>query len=347
MNEININITKQQNTRIISGIDLLSNTEHFKGLTKDKTVVIISDSNVYKLYKEFFGNHNKIIIPPGEKEKSLKRIESILNDFVELGIDRNSLVVGFGGGVVCDIAGFAASIFMRGVNFGFIASTLLAQVDAAIGGKNGVNLYKNKNFAGLINQPEFVFCDVRLLKTLSPEEFKSGLAEIIKYAIIADPELFTLLKNNKIKILEYRDLEILLELVDKCIQIKNNIIRNDPNDNDLRRIFNFGHSFGHAIETESNLLHGMAIIKGMRVACEISVQKGQLSANVKKEILNLFDLYEYDSNIKISEKHFELIKNDKKKDKKSINFILINDIGKPIIENISFNDLEKLAKINA
>ncbi len=347
MNEININITKQQKTRIITGIDMISSPEVFKNFTKDKTVVIICDANVYQLYKEFFSNHNKIIIPPGEKEKNLKRIETVLNEFVELGIDRKSLVIGFGGGVVCDIAGFAASIFMRGVNFGFIASTLLAQVDAAIGGKNGVNLGKNKNFAGLINQPEFVFCDVKLLKTLSPEEFKSGLAEIMKYAIIADSELFSVLKKNKNKILNKRDVNILHQLVDKCIQIKNEIIQTDPNDNNLRHVLNFGHSFGHAIETESNLLHGMAIIKGMKVACEISVKTGKLSSDIKDEILNLFDLYDYDSCVSISAKHFELIKNDKKKDKKSINFVLINDIGKPIIQNISFDELEKLAKIKA
>ena len=340
MQEIIINTTEKQNSKIITGIDILANPDLLNSFIAGRNTVIISNTKVYELYKDVFKSYNKIIIPDGEQEKNLNRIEWILNKFVELGIDKKSIIIGFGGGVICDIAGFAASIYMRGAKFGFIASTLLAQVDAAIGGKNGVNLDKHKNYIGVINQPEFVLCDVKLLETLEHDEFKSGLAEVIKYAVISDKELFDILINNKEKIIDVREPELMHEIVKKSIQIKHKIIEKDPKDNFYRHILNFGHSFGHAIEINSNLKHGMSIIKGMKIACDISVKKELLSDAVRNKIQGLFELYEYDTDIKITDKHFDIIKNDKKKDKESINFVLIKNIAKPEIVNISFDELK-------
>lgn len=335
MNSININIQRNQKTNISVGVDISLNSE----IIKNRNTVIISDSRIYNLYPEIFKKHHSIIIPQGENEKNLNRIEFILSRFIEFGIDKNSLVIGFGGGVICDIAGFAASIYMRGCKFGFIASTLLAQVDAAIGGKNGVNLANHKNYIGLIKQPEFVICDVKLLQTLEIEEYKSGLAEVIKYALIADKKLFKILLENKNEILKSRDQILMQKIVETCIKIKKKIITEDPDDNYLRHILNFGHSFGHAIEVSERIKHGMAIAKGMKIACEISVKRRVLSDTSKDSIIDLLKLYEYDLTTKIGRNEIELLKKDKKKDGESINFILLEDIGKPKIDKIDFSDI--------
>jgi 3-dehydroquinate synthase len=335
MNSISINIQRLQKTNIFVGVDISLNSE----IIKNRNTVIISDSTVYNLYPEIFKNYHKIIIPQGENEKNLNRIEFILGKFIEYGIDKNSLVIGFGGGVICDIAGFAASIYMRGCNFGFIASTLLAQVDAAIGGKNGVNLGNHKNYIGVIKQPEFVICDVNHLQTLKIDEYKSGLAEVIKYALIADKKLFKILHENKTEIIDSRDQVLMQKIVETCIKIKKKIITEDPDDNYLRHILNFGHSFGHAIEISERIKHGMAIAKGMKIACEISVKRTFLSESVKDKIIDLLKLYEYDLTTKIGKNEIELLKKDKKKNGESINFILLEDIGKPKIEIIDFTDI--------
>ena len=334
-------IAIEQNCEIFTDIKLCNNTDFIKNLIGDRKAVIISDENVYRLYKPIFGNYSKIIIAPGEKEKNISRIEMILNEFINMGVDKKSIIIGFGGGVVCDIAGFAASIYMRGTPYGLIASTLLAQVDAAIGGKNGVNLNSNKNFAGLINLPEFVICDIGLLKTLEKDEFKSGLAEVLKYALITKNCLFDTLLNNKKEILNKRNDELLLSIVKTCISIKKDIIIKDPFDNNYRHILNFGHSFGHAIETYDKIMHGQAIIKGMIIATDLSLQTGLLSLTDKRDIKNLISCYEYDTKINLNNNHFSLIRNDKKKDKKSINFVFLKGVGKAHIQNIQFDELEE------
>ncbi len=338
VNNIDINIQKTQKTKIFVGSDIID-AKLKQNLINNRNTVIISDSKVFKLYPSLFEKHKRIIIPEGENEKNLNRIEFILEKFIEFGIDKKSLVIGFGGGVVCDIAGFAASTFMRGVDFGFIASTLLAQVDAAIGGKNGVNLGNNKNYIGVIKQPEFVICDVKHLQTLDIEEYKSGLAEVLKYSLIADNELFEILNVNKNAVLKHRDSQLMQEIVSRCIEIKKEIITQDPDDNYLRHILNFGHSFGHAIEVSEKIKHGMAIAKGIKIACEISEKRKFLAPDTAKRIVDLLALYEYDLMANIGQSEIELIRKDKKKSGDSINFVLLEDIGKARIENILFDDL--------
>lgn len=343
MSEILIRINNSQSSKIFFGNNLYCKPEFLDNVINNRKTIIISDENLHKLYPDFFEKFSDIIIlPPGEQEKSFTTIEFLLNEFVKLKIDKKSLIIGFGGGVISDIVGFAASIYMRGTSFGFIASTLLSQVDAAIGGKNGVNLNKNKNFAGLINQPEFVLTDVKLLKSLSTEEFKSGLAEVIKYAIIGDAKLFDLLAKNKKNILENRDLNILDSVVQTCTEIKSRIISEDPYDSGLRHILNFGHTFGHAYEVRDRLLHGIAIAKGIKTASSLSLKTNLINQDIYNKIIDLLELYEYDLTTNITSKHLEIIESDKKKNNDSISFVFIKDIGAPKIKSISFKDLFSL-----
>ena len=339
MRELFINIKSEKSQIISIGTDLFKNPIFLSELVKNRNLVIITDENVFSIYKKIFDNYKTIILPVGEDQKNFITIEKILNDFINLGIDKQSLIIGFGGGVVCDITGFAASIFMRGCEFGFVASTLLAQIDAAIGGKNGINLGNNKNFAGLINIPEFVVCDVQLLKTLSDIEYKSGLAELIKYAIIYDNTLFNTIYENKQKILIDRDLEVLNFLVNRSLAIKNEIVANDHFDKSLRHILNFGHSFGHIIETSEKIPHGHAVAKGMQIASNISYKMGILSKNDRDKIIELLMLYEYDLKIITTIDELRKVKNDKKKSGNHINFVLVSEIGKAIVKKIKVDKL--------
>ncbi|MCJ7774724.1 MAG: 3-dehydroquinate synthase, partial [Desulfobacterales bacterium] len=180
------------NSKVIIG-ETLGNLSKY--LPEEKPI-IITDKNVWRLYKKDFPDTDVIKIGMGEKIKNLDTVKSIYQRLIEIGADRSSFIVGIGGGIVCDIAGFAASTYMRGVRFGFVSSTLLSQVDASTGGKNGVNFCGYKNFVGVFNQPEFVLCDPNLLLTLPRNEVSCGFAEIIKHAIIKDKEMFEYLEKN-------------------------------------------------------------------------------------------------------------------------------------------------------
>jgi len=179
--------------------------EQLKEKIKPEETVIITDKNVHKLYGERFPECPVIVLPSGEKEKSFSTIESIIERLLQLEVDRSHFLLGIGGGVVCDITGFVASIYMRGIQFGFVSTSLLSQIDASTGGKNGVNIGGFKNVAGCFNQPSFVVCDPKLLITLPHEEYLSGLGELVKYALIKDKQLFELLENN-IGLINNRDL---------------------------------------------------------------------------------------------------------------------------------------------
>lgn len=339
MIEKKIIIEKNQVSKIFVGNRIAFDKNLINNLIGKSSIIIISDENVFKLYPEVFADFKKIIIPSGEQEKNINRIDYILKKFVDYGIDKNSIIIGFGGGVICDIAGFAASVYMRGCKFGFIASTLLAQIDAAIGGKNGVNLGKNKNFIGLINQPEFVIADTSLLKTLSDEDYKSGIAELIKYAVIADKDLFEKISINKSKILFERDSNLMQSLVQECISIKSNIITQDPDDNYLRHILNFGHTFGHSIEVIEDIKHGFAVAEGMKIACKISEKKSLLRKANCNKIIKLINSFGFELDISLNTEHHKFIRSDKKKNRDHINFIMLQDIGKPKIVKLTFNDL--------
>jgi 3-dehydroquinate synthase len=257
--------------------------------------------------------------------------------------DRSVFIVGIGGGIVCDIAGFVASTYLRGVRFGFVSSTLLAQVDASVGGKNGVNFHGYKNMIGNFNQPEFVICDMKLLKTLPKREVLCGFGEIAKHAFIGDAVMCDYLEENYEKALAL-DEEIISRLVYDSVVIKSTIVNRDEREKGERKKLNFGHTFGHAIEkTTDVLLHGEAISVGMVVASHLSANKGLLSKQDVQRIETLLDKLELPITLDMDRKKMiDAIRRDKKRQGEKIDFVLLDGIGNAVLEKISIKELESI-----
>ncbi len=307
----------------------------------DAKTVIITDTNVRGFYQNEFPACGVIEIGMGEKIKTLDTVMDIYESLVDLEADRSSFIVGVGGGVVCDIAGFVASTYLRGVRFGFAASTLLAQVDAGVGGKNGVNLGGYKNMVGVFNQPEFVICDLDLLKTLDKKEVLCGMAEIVKHAAIADAELFAFLEENHSQALEL-DQGVIERLVYDSIRIKSDVVNKDEKETGERRKLNFGHTIGHAIEKTAGVPHGEAVSAGMVAAARLSVQKGLLKAKDEERLFNLLKKLNLPTSIPADENRVvDALRRDKKREGSRIHFVLLDGIGSAVVDEISISELER------
>lgn len=304
--------------------------------------VIITDKTVLRLYGNDFPDADVIQIGTGEKIKTLKTVENIHKQLIAMGADRSSFIVGIGGGIVCDIAGFAASTYMRGVRFGFAATTLLAQVDAGTGGKNGVNLGGYKNIIGVFNQPDFVICDIGLLSTLPDTEISCGFAEIVKHAVIKDQDMFAYIEQNYEKALRLEAV-VLEKLIHDSLIIKAEIVSQDETEKGERRKLNFGHTFAHAIEKTYKKTHGEAVSIGMTAACRLSVKKGYLSETEADRIRLLLEKLNLPTDIRMDRrKILDAVRRDKKKEGDFIYFVLIKGIGEAVVEAITLGELEKI-----
>jgi 3-dehydroquinate synthase len=309
------------------------------GLLPEKSVVIITDDNVRRLYGGRFPKVPIFSLSPGEGSKKLEVIEYLAEKLLEAEIDRTGFVLAIGGGVVCDVAGFLSSIYMRGIRCGYVSSTLLSQVDASTGGKNGVNLGGTKNILGIIRQPEFVICDPAMLLTLPEQEYLSGLAELIKTAVIGDKDLFELIERSFEGIMS-RDRKLLTVLVAKSVNFKGLIVSKDEKEAGLRRILNFGHTFGHVVEMQKSVKHGFAVAYGMELATHFSYEKGYISQEEKSRITNLLKRF------KLIEEHdieydqmTKLIFHDKKKSGTDIHFVFTDGIGKAIVKKVPVTEV--------
>jgi len=337
MKKINI---KNQNSTIYIG----EKYQNIKKYLPKKKCFLVCDENIYKHYAAFIDQFPHIIIGCGEENKNWNSVENIIEQLLKSGADRNSFLIGMGGGLVCDITGFAASIFMRGVDFAFISTSLLSQVDASVGGKNGVNFGKLKNMLGVFNPPQFVICDPYLLHSLPPREINSGFGEIIKHAFIKDTDLVDFLLQNKEALLQL-DTELMEKLIYRAVSIKANVVENDPLEKGERKILNFGHTIGHAIENNSDLTHGEAVAVGMIAASELSEKICNLSSGDKKMVRKLIEAYKLPIQFDISNELLkEYLAKDKKKNRDSIDFILLEKIGKACIYPITIKELN--AKID-
>ena len=308
--------------------------------------VIITDSNIARLYGNSFSNFRTIIIDDGEKNKNIETVTDIYKKLLEFSCDRHSFIVGIGGGVVTDITGFAASTFLRGVKYGFVPTTLLAQVDAAIGGKNGVNFMGIKNIAGTFSQPDFVILDVDTLKTLDIKEFISGIGEIIKYSVISGRDFFNLLADNLSSIIsEFQKKPMagintgmnnfLPYFIEESLKIKADIVEKDEREKGLRKILNLGHTLAHAIEITENIPHGAAVIKGIKFAGDLSAKEGFLDIEENRKITSLLELTGVPLSLGTKrEKIKEALFHDKKKKGDSIDFVFIKNIGDVFVSNI-------------
>jgi 3-dehydroquinate synthase len=301
--------------------------------------IIITDSNVATLYQHVVASYRTIIIPAGEEHKTQQTIQSITEQLLEFKAHKKTTIIGFGGGIVTDIAGYAASIYMRGVPFGFVPTTLLAMVDAAVGGKNGVNFGLHKNMLGTIRQPSFILYDTALLHTLPDMEWSNGFAEIIKYACIFDAPLFAELATHIINY--YKDDSAALnELIQRCVNWKNKTITEDETENNVRKLLNFGHTAGHAIETLYNLPHGQAISLGMLVACSISEKECGLSSDIRKQLSMVLQQYKLPTSLKLhTEQLMDILVMDKKRNNNTIDYVVLSSIGSALIKPLHFETI--------
>ena len=323
----------------VSAILIGARWEAVVKLLPESGVVIITDKNVFDLYHDRFPDFPVIKLKPGEESKQLKVIEKTAEKLVKAGIDRSGFILAIGGGVVSDMAGFLASVYMRGISCGYVSTTLLSQVDASTGGKNGVNLGSIKNVIGTFVQPAFVICDTTMLRTLPEDEYLSGLAELIKTGIIGDKSIIGILEKEYRNVI-LRDRYLLADLVTKSVKFKASVVAKDEKESGLRRILNFGHTVGHALELSLGIKHGFAVASGMEIAAQFSLVKGFINAREKDRIINLLNDYgllrKYDvpyTGIK------ELIMHDKKKAGDHLYFVFTEGIGKAVVRKIPVDEI--------
>ena len=306
----------------------------------DSKIVVITDEEVYRLYPAFFQPYDTIVLGRGEAGKNLNTIAYIYEKFIEYETHRSTFVLGAGGGVVCDIAGFAASTYLRGLHFGFVPTTLLAQVDAAVGGKNGVNFNGLKNRIGTFTQPDFVLCDPTFFQTLPEKEFRCGLGEIVKHALIADVGMFEFIENHVSDIIS-RQPKVLQQLVADSVRIKAAIVNCDEKEQGERRLLNFGHTVGHIIEESSALTHGEAVAAGIVVAAQLSQQRGLLSTKAFNRIIALLKALHLPVVSPLPRNEIiDRLAWDKKREGDVLYFVFLKDIGQAIIEKTPITQLQ-------
>lgn len=291
-----------------------------------------------------------LCIPGGEESKNLNSVGKIWEALANLEADRTWTLVAIGGGSTSDIAGFAAATYMRGIPFGFLPTTLLAQCDAAVGGKNAINHAKYKNLAGTFRQPDFVVCNPDFLQTIPALEYRSGFAEVIKHAVLASETYFYFLEKN-VPLMESRDHQFLAETVRISIEIKSSVVQKDPDEKGLRKILNFGHTIGHGIELIFGLSHGEAVAIGMNAACMLAKVNGILPPSQARRIQDLLEKYGLPLTVQaglqreqLVAKVMEAVKRDKKRNGDQIDFILPEHIGKVTIVPVPIRDLERAVR---
>jgi 3-dehydroquinate synthase len=305
-----------------------------------KNCVFITDENVYAAHGSKFKKANIIVLKAGEAFKTQATVDSIVEQLIAFEADRTTTLIGVGGGVITDIAGYVASIYMRGIAFGFVPTTLLALVDASIGGKNGIDVGIYKNIVGVTKQPAFILHDYSFLKTLPTAEWQNGFAEIIKHAAIKHAAMFAQLQQHNVSYYQ-KNKKALAALIQQNAQIKIKVVQQDEFEKADRKLLNFGHTLGHALENQYELSHGQAISIGMAYAAEISTQLiGFKQTAILVETLEKYGLPTY---AKFNaNKVMQVLKMDKKRNQNAMNYILLQKIGKGITHPIQLAELENM-----
>lgn len=342
MKEIKIKTSKEYSVIVTSSHqNLIFQLE----IHKIKSCFIVTDENIYNLHRRYIDLLKDkavgiYIIKPGEESKTYDVISQIYEEMIKRNVNRKTAIVAIGGGVVGDLAGFVASTFMRGLKIVHIPTTLVAQCDSSIGGKNGYNFKNIKNIIGCIYQPSFVYIDVNFIKTLSEREYINGLSEVIKYGFICNKDFFNYIETNKKGILE-RESDKLFHIVSECVKIKGSIVEEDEFDKDKRLILNFGHTIGHGIEIASNFkfTHGEAISLGMVIESYIALKLNLIDEKTYYKLISILSFFALPVKYTIDiENILVYIKNDKKKTSNHIKFILPSKIGSAIIiDNLKYD----------
>lgn len=349
MRKIKVNLGINSYNIVIGNNLLIKIMQLYPEIKEYNKIHIITDETVEKLYlKELLNVLNKnttfTVIKEGEQNKSFETLQIIIKDLLKNNLDRSSLIIALGGGVVGDTSGFAASIYMRGIDFIQIPTTLLSQVDSSVGGKTAVNFDKVKNIVGSFYQPKFVLIDINMLKTLDEKNIHSGIGEIIKYGIIRDYNFLKYIKINSNK-LEKLDKEVIEYTIYKSINIKKEIVEKDEKESNIRMILNFGHTVGHGLELLGtyNLFHGEAVLIGMVIESLIAYNNKLISEEYYNEIKELIEEFITIPNIceEDANKIYAKMLNDKKNKNGNINIVLpVNKDKVQLFDNID----EKMTK---
>lgn len=326
-----------------------------KKLNIAKRFGVISDGHVADLYGRRFMDslaENKIPaelipFPRGEQSKNLQTVGMLASGLAQRGFDRKDGLIALGGGVTGDITGFLASVYMRGIPFVQIPTTLLAQVDSSVGGKTGVDIPEGKNLVGTFYQPKAVYIDTGVLQTLPDIELLGGLAEVIKYGVIADADFFRFLQHHREEILALEP-DIIIETIARCCEIKARVVEQDEREGGLRRILNYGHTIGHAIEAASRytLIHGLAVAMGMCTAAQLAVRLGHLQQDDADAIIELIRDFGMETSVPDAMNRQE-IKKYFKTDKKTIGgrvfYVLPRKIGEVIVtDEVNEQDIDEI-----
>jgi 3-dehydroquinate synthase len=303
-------------------------------------IVIITDENIDAHHNNLFTGFHVIKIQSGEIIKTQQTVDAIIDQLLAASIGKDVLIVGVGGGVVTDIAGYVASVYKRGTRLGLVPTSLLAMVDAALGGKNGVNVGQYKNMVGTIYQPEFILFDLNFLKSLPISEWENGFAEIIKHACIKDASMFeNLCKHN---LTDYQtNFNLLAALIEENVHLKMNVVVEDVFEKKDRKLLNFGHTLGHAIENVYNISHGKAVSIGMVFASKLSEKITGFDAHSTQQMIQLLEKYQLPTSFEIDhDKIIKLLFADKKRIGNEMHFVLLNELGSAEAKPILLNDLE-------
>lgn len=323
------------------------NTKDFLQDYKDSNTFLITDKNLLNFYHKEITKFNYYSILPGEESKTLEQINIILERLLQLKYSRDVTIIAFGGGIVCDMAGFISAIFKRGCKLALIPTSLIAMVDASIGGKNGVNSQDYKNQFGTIKQADKINIDSTLLASLPQAEVANGMAEVIKHGLLASESYYKkAISFSKIELSDNNKYAF-EDLIKESIAIKLSFVAGDEGDKGQRRYLNFGHTLGHAIEKIYQIPHGRAVLWGMLKACQLSYKLGFLPKDLFVKIeSDLLKLNTFDTSIINWEKISQALLSDKKREGQGITFILLQDFAKPVIVNLDLDTLKNLLREN-
>jgi 3-dehydroquinate synthase len=328
--EIEYKLNGTSFTRIILDDDHSSIHDTF---SKDSTIFLV-DERFFSLYSDWFDGKNWIKIPPGEMGKSWAMVEQIFQQLLEKKADAKTRLIGVGGGVVTDLTGFVAAVYKRGIPHSFIPTTLVSMVDAALGGKNGVNLGELKNMAGSIKQPDCIWICPKWLQTLALTEWQQGFAEIIKHGLIRDLTLVEWLEKQTLNSI-ITDPSSWFDLIQRNVRLKMELVQADESDRGLRRMLNFGHSIGHAIEKTHQLTHGEAVSIGMNLESQIAVSMGLLDPEIPLRIQQLLNQYQLPVQQAINaDRCWQSLLQDKKRSNDAITWIVPAPIGNASLHQI-------------
>lgn len=344
MNTVNVKTSKPYEVRIGNG--LINNiASEIHDIKKPGKCIIVSDDNVFSLYGERVKNSltqagytvYEAVFPHGEESKNMETALSLLTAFFEAGLTRSDFAIALGGGIVGDVCGFVSSIYLRGIDFIQIPTTLLAAIDSSVGGKTGVNTEYGKNLIGAFHQPVQVICDTNTFETLPYEIYTAGICEALKYGVIRDRELFEAIGKADIE-----------DIVCRCVQIKADIVANDEFDHGERQLLNFGHTFGHSIEALSNfeISHGHAVGLGMLIITRSCEKQGLCENGISIQIEKALKCFEIKTDISYSEKELTAhAMSDKKRKGNKITLVIPEAIGKCVLHTISTDKLEEFISL--